>query len=154
MKCQKLEERWKALSCFVPTDIFIIDCGEYLYPSIMNITRGIWGVRDINTHSFDIHGYQHKVWKLHVSQYARTKYLKKVKSHQIIWQSIHAIFLSNFLSHHTAEKSTSIKTNSQGCRCFTSKIGFFSVQVYYKFQTSDFNKHLPPSQHTAVHTKN
>lgn len=74
------------------------------------------------------------------------KKLKVIKSSDIAFI---AIFLSNFLSLHTAEKSTYInKTNSQGCRCFTSKIGFFSVQVYYKFQTSDFNKHLPPSQHT------
>lgn len=101
---------------------------------------------DINTHSFHIHWYQQKVWKLHVSQYARTKYLKKVKSHQIIWRCIHHN-LSNFLSLHTAEKSTYMKSNSLACKCFISKIGFFGVQVYYyKFQTSDFNKDLPPSK--------
>lgn len=80
----KVGGKMRSTVLFLPTDIFIIDCGEYLYPSIMNITRGIWGVRDINTHSFDIHGYQHKVRKIHVSQYSRTKYLKKVKSHLII----------------------------------------------------------------------
>lgn len=53
----KVGGKMRSTVLFLPTDIFIIDCGEYLYPSIMNITRGIWGVRDINTHSFDIHGY-------------------------------------------------------------------------------------------------
>lgn len=57
----KVGGKMRSTVLFLPTDIFIIDCGEYLYPSIMNITRGIWGVRDINTHSFDIHGYQQKV---------------------------------------------------------------------------------------------
>lgn len=53
----KVGGKMRSIVLFFLIDIFIIDCGEYLYFFIMNIIRGIWGVRDINIYLFDIYGY-------------------------------------------------------------------------------------------------